>query len=656
MVRTTIACSHCRKLKIKCVHEGSPPCQNCKKKDRTRSGECLLTGPELKRKRVPDTPSGDIDQTRRNIRSTLADTPSTQSSELQVSVNGNPNGGFAVDSSTIIAALKTFSSKFPEFRFVHLPTLSKFIHSIEENGRIKFLQRTCSESSSIHMLCASIVALCLPITHELSHASPPEAFASFARGCVSIASPPDLSTVQALLALSMYEWGTGNGYRAWMYSGTATRMMQSLRVMVQVTSLAAVDKEIHNRTLWACFIMDRLVHCGKTQPFALSAYSMDTHWPTSEDDFAFGESSGHAALTNEERGPLENMEGDMNHYYGILVRGFDIWARILSWVVSGGRRLPGMSLPENHPWVAGSRWKLLYDELMAWRDRQEKRLRYPEASVEGNSALGTAERFAYLNLIYYVSLLFLGREYLRFIPTPDSEPNGPVDPPLLPLPAPPGWWQDRADEIFTSAAHIASLLRKLEEANEPLYTPFPGFCAFSAATMNLYVSSFPKMNLDRHHILMYGVNKNIEFLHKFKDMWAMGKGWWVTIGHCKQLYNSARQDHSQFRGRTREDYSALEYSIHDIRGQPPTIGDCMSPEISVEDIEITSTTNNETAAALSLQELSGFDNTQQTSVTLDDAAANRDWNQTWPLWGEQDFIPFAIEGVPFDYNMSLGDL
>lgn len=174
--------------------------------------------------------------------------------------------------------------------------------------------------------------------------------------------------------------------------------------------------------------------------------------------------------------------------------------------------------------------------------------------------------------------------------------------------------------------------------------------------MNLYVSSFPKMNLDRHRILMYGVNKNIEFLHKFKDMWAMGKGWWVTIGHCKQLYNSARQDHSQFRGRTREDYSALEYSIHDIRGQPPTIGDCMSPEISVEDIEITSTTNNETAAALSLQELSGFDNTQQTSVTLDDAAANRDWNQTWPLWGEQDFIPFAIEGVPFDYNMSLGDL
>ncbi|KAK7220057.1 hypothetical protein V2G26_008060 [Clonostachys chloroleuca] len=441
-----------------------------------------------------------------------------------------------------------------------------------------------------------------------------------------------------------------------MYSGAATRMMQSLRVMVQVTSLAAVDKEIHNRTLWACFIMDRLVHCGKTQPFALSAYSMDTHWPTSEDDFAFGESSGHAALTNEERGPLENMEGDMNHYYGILVRGFDIWARILSWVVSGGRRLPGMSLPENHPWVAGSRWKLLYDELMAWRDRQEKRLRYPEASVEGHSALGTAERFAYLNLIYYVSLLFLGREYLRFIPTPDSEPNGPVDPPLLPLPAPPGWWQDRADEIFTSAAHIASLLRKLEEANEPLYTPFPGFCAFSAATMNLYVSSFPKMNLDRHRILMYGVNKNIEFLHKFKDMWAMGKGWWVTIGHCKQLYNSARQDHSQFRGRTREDYSALEYSIHDIRGQPPTIGDCMSPEISVEDIEITSTTNNETAAALSLQELSGFDNTQQTSVTLDDAAANRDWNQTWPLWGEQDFIPFAIEGVPFDYNMSLGDL
>lgn len=42
------------KLKIKCVHEGSPPCQNCAKKGRTRSGECHLTGPELKRKRMPE--------------------------------------------------------------------------------------------------------------------------------------------------------------------------------------------------------------------------------------------------------------------------------------------------------------------------------------------------------------------------------------------------------------------------------------------------------------------------------------------------------------------------------------------------------------------------------------------------------------------------
>jgi hypothetical protein len=147
--------------------------------------------------------------------------------------------------------------------------------------------------------------------------------------------------------------------------------------------------------------MDRMIYCGKTQPFTLSISSLDTHWPVAEDDFAFGEGGNRVHAREDGNGLLDCMDRDMKNYYSILTRGFDIWARILVWVVSGGRRIPGMCLPENHPWVAGSVWRLLYDDLQEWRNRQDKRLHFPITSVESHAALGQAEPFVYLNLIYY---------------------------------------------------------------------------------------------------------------------------------------------------------------------------------------------------------------------------------------------------------------
>ncbi|KAK7420230.1 hypothetical protein QQX98_002885 [Neonectria punicea] len=210
--------------------------------------------------------------------------------------------------------------------------------------------------------------------------------------------------------------------------------------------------------------MDRLVFCGKPQPFMRSVAGLYAHWPVSEEDFAFGQPSGQRRRTDEEQGLLDHMKGDSNDYYGILVRGFEIWAGILKWVVGGVRRLPGMSLPKIHPWVEGSPWRLLYDELQAWTRLQDRRLHYVEGSPSNHAALGQAGAFYYLNLISYVSLIFLEQEYMLFLPASENKPPGPVHPPLLPISAPSGWWHDRADELFTTAAKILSLMQELENA------------------------------------------------------------------------------------------------------------------------------------------------------------------------------------------------
>lgn len=229
-----------------------------------------------------------------------------------------------------------------------------------------------------------------------------EDYGKYAREAIYAVDVPDVLTVQTLLIIAINEWGVGNGYKAWMYSGMAIRMMQSLLILIKPGTLLELEQEVQNRTLWSCFILDRLIFCGKSQPPALSISSLYTHWPIGERDFAFGQSSGPRHVMIEGQGLLQHMKGDIDHYYSILVRGFDIWSRILKWIVSGGRRQQGMCLPENHPWIEGSPWRSMYDELCAWRELHEPRIRYPETQVEGHASLGQGEICGYLNLLYFV--------------------------------------------------------------------------------------------------------------------------------------------------------------------------------------------------------------------------------------------------------------
>ncbi len=181
--------------------------------------------------------------------------------------------------------------------------------------------------------------------------------------------------------------------------GTAIRMMQSLEAMNNQKKLSELNKEIYNRTFWSCFIMDRLVLCGQSQSFTLPLKQMHIHLPIGEQDFAFGQPSDSPSYIDNISG---NTHNSIDHSYSILVRGFDIWARILKWVIKGGRRQPGMTSIANCPWSPESPWRCLFDELQGWREMQQPRLKYPAVHAAGHVSLGLGERFAYINLIYYV--------------------------------------------------------------------------------------------------------------------------------------------------------------------------------------------------------------------------------------------------------------
>ncbi|CAK7236586.1 hypothetical protein SCUCBS95973_009657 [Sporothrix curviconia] len=665
MVRMTIACARCRKLKIKCVHTGEAPCRNCAKKGPAEADACTLCGPVLK-PRAPwraSTKSARPDNTpRQNSTAVLSSPAGTTPVESQhehgrssARDNDRHDVFSGVDGSTVLTALSLFHRKFPELRFLHLPSITRHIRQLWGQDRVR-ASRHGGPRQKLRLLCAAVMALC---SSDGNTSGP---FADYVRGHVaaSLFAAPDLLTVQTLLVLAMYEWGMGQGYRAWMYSGAASRMMQSLLVLWKPSATCSIEQEERSRTFWGCFVMDRMVFCGQPQPWVLSMYVSNVRWPASEQDYVFGPATVTASTTDDTCSGVASGAG-VDHYYGLLVRSFDIWARVLQFVVNGGRRQPGLCRPENHPWVAGSPWRLPYDELQLWRARMDPRLHYPETAVAGHAALGNgnAEQFAYVNLVYYISILFLGREYIPFLPTPEATPAGPVDPPLLPLSPPsPSWWADRAAELFDASVHIVALLKELADAGAALASPFAGFCSFSAATMNLYVLHFPNMNLGRSAgaavDMAAVVADNLSFLESFQAVRPMGRGWWVTIQHCQALYVSATRDRSLFAGRTRADVEALEYSIHDVRGQPPKEGASLSP------------TNRPPPQSSHLPSFhTGLAQGRAAEVEAGPAATSQRVevtgqhdppSQVWPLWGEQQTLPFALEGLPLDYHLDMMDI
>ena len=307
----------------------------------------------------------------------------------------------------LLRACLFFKRKFPELRFLHLPTISKSLRNLESLESL--------ESPTLQTFFLSIMAVYAVVGRDKARLPTADQFATAARDRITVLTPPSLVTVQTLLVLSMYEWGVGNRQQAWLISGMAIRIMQSLQSMTASTEHPPEDSNVHNRTLWSCFIMDRLIFSGMPQPYALSCNSLRTSWPSSEEDFVFGLPPATSRHATAGQSLLDDMPGNMANSYNVLVRGFDIWARILQWVISGGRFLPDMSLPANCPWNPTSPWASLYQELQTWRSLLEERMLFPKVSVESHAALEQAEPFAYVNLVYYircVNTYILARKFI----------------------------------------------------------------------------------------------------------------------------------------------------------------------------------------------------------------------------------------------------
>ncbi|OLN97093.1 putative transcriptional regulatory protein C1327.01c-like protein 1 [Colletotrichum chlorophyti] len=474
----------------------------------------------------------------------------------------------------VFTALEAFWRKFPELRVIHP---SSFVQTLGPG---------CPRESKA--LLATVLAMTKtqnPDSDSLRTQVlyPSERYASYACDVLAacILQSPDVKVIQALLILTLFEWGTRDFHKAWMHCGIAIRMMQLLhssRVApfpLEIPNRGdrnVVSAAIETRTFWACFVMDCMVSSGTYNPRVLPKQEMiklNVARPPTSTEFAFGSpmplSTDQADAASVAGGSNTSVYLDLDQSFGIMADGFDIYSDVMAFVFNDGRKAPGMCLPENCPWVRTSPVACWRRSLEEWRSKQHYRLHYPNNSVAAHATLGYGESFVYLNLLYYQSIMMLQREYFPFLPTLDMTPQGPIDPPLLEADAPPGWWDESARELFEAAGHVASILQEASECGVAVMTPFAGFCAFSSCYINLYGFRFPRITCGYAPKSEEKMNSSIDYLKKFREVWDLGDGWLKTIQNGSLMYQRATSDSHRYRGRSRLDFSVLHQSVHEFR-------------------------------------------------------------------------------------------
>ncbi|KAI8685177.1 Zn(2)-C6 fungal-type domain-containing protein [Fusarium keratoplasticum] len=543
-MRTTIACERCRRSKVKCRHDGQPPCAGCAKSGHVRT--CALSGPILGQK-----PSSDSRPRSAKRRRLSPGSPAEESSRDIGHVFSH------VPRDRLIKAITIFRAQFPEFGFIHPGDLEY------HEGELGVLQK-------LRLLAILVVS------HRYMDDDPidePNVSYITNEAQKRMTNGPSLALIQTFLILSLCNWGDGDGFNAWMHSGIATRMAQGLLS----TGFAGCSKgetlsEIEKRTLWTCFKMDKLLSCGKRRQAMFPDQDLHFSLPINDAQFLFGAQATPAPTLSP--GQTDSRIYGPDDYLVLLIQGLRIWSRVHTWIAEGGRRQPGMTEPAECPWNETSKWHQMKQGLIKWRESQDALIRYPGTKVSMHAQRGQAERFGYINLIYYVSFLFLCREYIPFCPVDEVKPRGPIEPPLLKAPGPEAFWSQNLIELYNAATQMSNLLGDLEHVGCSLRTPFSGLCAFSSTLWSLYAASFPKFmgfTQEQTKNAEEQAERTMAYLVRIGQIWKLADEWIDVLNTAKSLFHRVTMEgHGRTVKRSRYDYPELEESIHlaPLKGMP----------------------------------------------------------------------------------------
>ncbi|KAI8944412.1 fungal-specific transcription factor domain-containing protein [Xylaria longipes] len=533
-MRSSIACTRCRKSKIKCENtngQGQQACENC-----TKTGNvCIYKVPDPVPPKRSEPPlvkqERDGGSDRKRLKKIDDDSKGDRTS---VVVEDVLSASFLTE-YLWEQVLDLYKLHFaPELPFLHLPTMKEKLGQ----KKVPTLNTPNSEhSSDSNLVLLGVLTLTARFHPDLvrytTHMSnrtrsnqnqDPAAASEYYADILAMALGPVRTTmgtasvdrVAAFLMLGLYEWSQtqpkSGGMTAWMYVGTAIRMAQFLglgfedakepedakfgavdlrlkSVGCQSQSQFALQKEIRRRIMFSCFILDRMLACGKHRSTIIRGEELDIQLPCSEEKFDLAIEVQTGRLTQLERSRGQGDDSVLSRFIQLV----NLWGEISKYSSRGGR------VEDKHPpWHPESDFYTLNKALETFDTSLPSTFTFSRSNYFKHENHQDSSAFILLHMLRFVCLIMLHREYVPFVPVRCREPEGPLDQPTFTKEeTPAGFWRTSAEQLFKAAKGIVDLIEICERGKLPQST-IVLFAIWTAAFVGLYGAHFPQMDTERH--------------------------------------------------------------------------------------------------------------------------------------------------------------
>lgn len=215
--------------------------------------------------------------------------------------------------------------------------------------------------------------------------------------------------IQANLILGYSELLGDAGSSHWLYSGTAIRMAQLMRLNREFHQRSTLkEQEIRRRTFWACVLFDRSIAFYMAKPRSLYEMQISTALPISETSLAYGEATKGLTLNNLAAGVGGFMgrvsdTGLMPFYIKTLV----IWSAVADIKVCGGRFFEKAA--PTHP---ASRFHQRHHRLREWVAALPSSLAWSRENYELHNTVGQGGVFVTMHFLIHSAFCVAHQLYL----------------------------------------------------------------------------------------------------------------------------------------------------------------------------------------------------------------------------------------------------
>ncbi|KEF59819.1 uncharacterized protein A1O9_04667 [Exophiala aquamarina CBS 119918] len=342
-----------------------------------------------------------------------------------------------------------------------------------------------------------------------------------------------VASIQANLILTLHELLSWKSLKAWVLAGIAIRHAQALRLGSEFNDrLSTRQKEIHRRTFWACFLMDRLLSYCCSRPQMIDLDTVRINLPCPESSFAFEEQYDGPSLKSFNPATSEVSRTGIAPFF---IAFLSLWGKTGYFMVAHGRTATKEAPSDTH----GTFWQL-DQKLNDFYNALPPNIRWSNSNFKLYRSTGQAKLFVTFHLLLNHARVLLHQEYLPQLDSPGLEEaeatiHNSAERALDS--------NNRTISICVSSAEgIADIVSTLSShgLSKPveLQSAFGANAMIAAAGVQMWIQHTEGSSEEMIDVAKYRIQQVSHEIRSWQSEWPVAVAWGDTLKSLGQLYDT----------------------------------------------------------------------------------------------------------------------